>query len=761
MKTLLSKYIFLLLFPSLSLAQYISIDDSYTAQQLVQDVLINSDCATVSNFSASGDTFNGSEKSYAYFTANGSNFPFQTGIVLATSRASRTPGPNDNLIDEGSTEWLGDADLEESLNLNYTVNATVLEFDFVPLTSQVSFDYIFASEEYQGTSPCKYSDGFAFLLKPAGSDVPYQNLAVVPNTSIPVSVTTVHPLILTYNGCDAENEEYFGGFNNSNHPINFNGQTVVMTAKGNVIAGQTYHIKLVIADDLNIRYDSAIFLKGGSFNASVDLGFDKLQSTNNPLCQDETLLLDATISGNGNVYQWFLNANPIAAATNATYLVEEAGIYTAKVNLSGTTCIAQGVITIEYVAAPVANTATIVQCDPDQNGLTLFNLTKAASQITTDPTAIISYYSSLSDAELEQNSIADFLSFPSSATTIFATVQNIFGCSSITSIDLDISTESLPTIPIIKICDTDSLQDGFSIFNLQNQVTDFISPLLPNGLQILYYPTEEDALLQQNVLPNNFANTTAFSQTIYAIILNGSDCYGVFKVNLEVKSFSNFEPSTQTLCDNSSITLSVPSGFTTYLWNTGAQKNSIQVNSAGNYQVSVTNADGCTAIKTFTVVLSNIAVITNVLVSDFAGANNLAVIQYDGIGTYQFSIDGINFQASPTFTHIPAGTYLAYIKESNCGSSIPFRFYILDYPRFFTPNGDGENDLWTIKNFSAISGSRLCIFDRYGKILFVASKKKPAWDGLYNGKPLPSTDYWFTLEFKDGSKRSGHFALKR
>ena len=160
MKTLLSKYIFLLLFPSLSLAQYISIDDSYTAQQLVQDVLINSDCATVSNFSASGDTFNGSEKSYAYFTANGSNFPFQTGIVLATSRASRTPGPNDNLIDEGSTEWLGDADLEESLNLNYTVNATVLEFDFVPLTSQVSFDYIFASEEYQGTSPCKYSDGF-------------------------------------------------------------------------------------------------------------------------------------------------------------------------------------------------------------------------------------------------------------------------------------------------------------------------------------------------------------------------------------------------------------------------------------------------------------------------------------------------------------------------------------------------------------------------------------------------------------------------
>ncbi len=330
MKAFVLHFWLLLLLPMVSFSQYISIDDTYTAQQLVQNVLINSDCATVSNISASGDTFSGSEKSYAYFTSNGSNFPFENGIVLATSRASRTPGPNDNLIDEGSTEWLGDADLEESLNLDFTVNATILEFDFVPLTSQISFDYIFASEEYQGTAPCKYSDGFAFLLKPAGSNVPYQNLAVIPNTSIPVSVTTVHPLIQSNNGCEAQNEEYFGGYNNSNHPINFNGQTVVMTAKGNVVAGQTYHIKLVIADDLNIRYDSAIFLKGGSFDATVNLGINKLTATNNPLCEDETLLLDATIAGNDNTYQWSLNSVEIFGATTPTYSADAAGIYKCK-----------------------------------------------------------------------------------------------------------------------------------------------------------------------------------------------------------------------------------------------------------------------------------------------------------------------------------------------------------------------------------------------------------------------------------------------
>ena len=761
MKAFVLQLWLLLLLPLLSFSQYININDTYTAQQLVQNVLINSDCANVSNFSASGDTFSGSEKSYAYFTANGSNFPFETGIVLATSRASRTSGPNDNLIDEGSTEWLGDADLEESLDLNYTVNATVLEFDFVPLTSQISFDYIFASEEYQGTAPCKYSDGFAFLLKPAGSDVPYQNLAVIPNTSIPVSVTTVHPLIPSYNGCDAQNEEYFGGYNNTNHPINFNGQTVVMTAKGNVIAGQTYHIKLVIADDLNIRYDSAIFLKGGSFDATVNLGIDKLTATNNPLCIDETLLLDATIAGIGNTYQWSLDGTEILGATNATFVANTAGIYSVTVNLSGTSCVAKGKIEIEYASSPIVNTATIVQCDPDGNGTTIFDLTLAENQITSVSTNIITYYTTLSDAQAQQNSIQNSTSYSAMPSTVFATVQNSFGCIATTSIELVISNESLPAVPIIKICDTDAIQDGFSIFNLVSQISNLILPSLPNGLQISFYATEADALLQQNPLPNNFANTTAYSQTIYGRLVNGSDCYGIVTIKLEVKSFPNFTPTNLVLCKDSSTTLSVDSGYTSYLWNTGQQTNSIQVNSAGVYSVIVTNSDGCTATKTFTVDLSNAAVITNVMVSDFAGANNSAVIQFEGIGTYQFSIDGINYQESPVFENIAAGSYLAYIKENNCGSSTSFRFFVLDYPRYFTPNGDGTNDYWTINNLSAIPESKLTIFNRYGKIIFIASKKQGSWDGLYLGKPLPATDYWFTLQQKDGSVKRGHFSLKR
>ena len=154
-------------FPEKVLAQYIQVDDSYTAQNLVQNVLINSPCAGVSNFSVSGGNFGTGENSYGYFSAGSSSFPFANGIVLSTGKATSAMGPNASILSEDAPGWTGDSDLENALSISSTSDATVLEFDFTPLTSQVSFDYIFASEEYHGTAPCTYSDCCAFLLKVA------------------------------------------------------------------------------------------------------------------------------------------------------------------------------------------------------------------------------------------------------------------------------------------------------------------------------------------------------------------------------------------------------------------------------------------------------------------------------------------------------------------------------------------------------------------------------------------------------------------
>ena len=253
-------------------AQNISVDESYTPQDLVEDILINSTCANIFNVSVSGGNFATGEKSFGYFDATGTTFPFENGIILSTGKINNAPGPNSYLSDDGGgMGWNGDPDLNDALGLSNTFNATVLEFDFIPLGNRISFDYIFSSEQYltnPSSNQCNFTDGFAFLLKEA-SATSYDNLAVIPGTNTPVKVNTVRgPGTI----CPPANAAYFDAFNGTIHPTNFNGQTTVLTAQSDVIPGQTYHIKLVIADEGNYRYDSAIFLKGGSFNFGIDLG---------------------------------------------------------------------------------------------------------------------------------------------------------------------------------------------------------------------------------------------------------------------------------------------------------------------------------------------------------------------------------------------------------------------------------------------------------------------------------------------------------
>jgi gliding motility-associated-like protein len=747
-------------------AQYIQVDDSYTAQQLVENVLIhNNPCAGVSNFSVSGDTFSGATQSYGYFSNNSPNFPFTEGIVLSTSRAIRTEGPNNNLIDEGSVNWQGDADVEQALGINHTFNATALEFDFTPLTSQISFDYIFASEEYSGTAPCHYSDGFAFLLKPTNSTAPYQNLAVIPNTNIPVLVTTVHPAI---NGsCGAQNEAYFAGYNPAEYPINFGGQTVVLTAKTTVIPGTTYHIKLAIADEENIRYDSAIFLGAGSFKVGTDLGDDRLLATNNPLCYGETYTLDATEPGS-NTYKWFKNGVLISGQTGPLYTVSDSGIYTVEINLNGSGCIVPGEVTIEYSALPVLDSpVALVQCDDNNDGISTFDLTKVNNLITMGNTALSQpvYYENLVDAQNGINQIANPTAYQNTNTSqIIAKVMNAYGCSNYATVNLQIANNAVAAQNLIITCDLDSNQDGITAFDLAAQVTPQVLTGLPAGLVVECYASANEAILQDNPLPNSFTNTIANQQIIYARIVNGPDCYGIVPVTLVVNAFNpaNFQDENVFLCDGTPETLTVASGFSGYLWSNGDMDSSTVANTPGIYTVTVANAAGCAAAKTFHVIASGIATITSVSIHDFSGTGNTVLVNFTGDGVYAFSLGGSTYQDSPLFTNVASGEYVVYVKDKNgCGPSDPVQIYVMDYPHYFTPNGDGFHDIWEIKNLSSQPDATVNIFDRYGKLVYSFKGNGAGWDGKLNAADLPSTDYWFTLILQNGRTVKSHFALKR
>ena len=128
---------------------------------------------------------------------------------------------------------------------------------------------------------------------------------------------------------------------------------------------------------------------------------------------------------------------------------------------------------------------------------------------------------------------------------------------------------------------------------------------------------------------------------------------------------------------------------------------------------------------------------------------------------YEYSLDGENYQSYPVFSNLEEGAYTVYIRDTNGCGVITVDAAILDYPRFFTPNGDGYNDVWRIKNLARIDAkAKIYIFDRYAKLI-VSFPANYAWDGTRKGTQLPATDYWFLIEFSNGKNMRGHFHLTR
>ncbi|MBP4138505.1 T9SS type B sorting domain-containing protein [Flavobacterium sp. P7388] len=754
--------------------QVISIDDTKTPEQLINTILVNNTCVSVSNINGFGDTFTPGQKSFAYFNKGASNFPFSEGVVLATSPSHDAIGPFRTNRGGGNPNWQGDSDLNQALGIN-SVNATVLEFDFIPLTDFLSFNYIFASNEYQSFFPCQYSDGFAFLIKEADDPTAvYKNLAVLPNQTAIVSSTNVRPKIepgfslngnVPYQGCPEQNQEYFNGINTAASPINYAGQTVVMNAQSPVISGKKYHIKLVIADDSEEYYDSAVFIEAGSFKSKIDFGPDRTIANNSPICFGETTTLNTNLSAT-YTYRWYKNNILIPAATNPYYSPTDSGTYKAEVVLTPSTCTLIGEIKIDFSSQISVSNATMIQCGVNNNDEAIFNLSKLDNIIKNDAPDIVNagYYETLADAQAKTNTIISPENYTSRDKIIFARIENKYGCYATAEITLRIVNNTIPNQNPFQTCDQDPVQDGLYQFDLNAEISPNITGV-PAGLRFVYYLNTSDALTEKNPLPNIFKNTTPNSQIIYARAINGSDCYDIIPIQLEINTFDppNFGDETIHLCKGDSVDLTIASGFASYRWDTGVNNsNTITATTAGDYIVTVTDIKGCEKAKKFTVDLSEPATLTNTQVKEFSGNDNSVLLEFTGSGDYEFSLDGITFQNEPLFASVLPGIYNAVArKKKGCGMSNTLLIYVVDYPRFFTPNGDGFNDIWQIKNASYLPDFEISIFDRYGKLVKQMNQQSSGWSGLFNNQQLPADDYWFTLLFADGKNVKGHFSLKR
>ncbi|WP_339625081.1 choice-of-anchor L domain-containing protein [uncultured Winogradskyella sp.] len=784
MKQILALYALLV---TLSItSQNIVVDSqTYTPQQLIENILIDSDCITnVIVTNVVGGNFNNADQSYGFFDATGTTFPFQSGVVLSTGRLANVEGPNNTLSDDNATDWVGDLDLEDALNETGTINATILEFDFTSVATQVSFRYIFASEEYQenNSNSCLFSDVFGFLIRPAVGQNQYENIALVPDTNIPVKATTVTPGVP--GSCPPENETYFGSYNGANAPVNFNGQTAILTATANVIPNQTYHVKLVIADEQNFRYDSAVFLEAGSFQLSSDLGPNRLLATGNALCEGGTLNLNVNEAGSPP-YNWFRNgvlvqSTPAGCINCGNYLVTEPGTYTVEVELNNT-CISYGEVVIEYAQIPVGENSTLVECDSNLDGLTTYNLFDAENDLLSSDTsaAITSFFLTEADALANSNAIPNTTSFNNTipSQTVYARLINPANCSAVAELELQTSNNTV-TIPDLGGCDGEII-DGFATFILSD-IEESVLSQIPTNSQFTYYETEADALAETNALSNTFINTSINSQTIFVRINSNtnSQCFGIATANLVVLSSPILEEDVSVFyCLNSfpeTLTLlggvvnDLPNNYF-YQWFldgtfTNVTTSFYDINETGNYTVVVTAPNGCSSSRMINVVPSETAII-EAINSEGVSPNHTINVSVSGSGFYEYALDDSNgfYQESNSFTNVSQGLHTIYVKDRNGCGIVEETISVLGFPKFFTPNGDNQNDTWrvigTSTQFNQIQNIQ--IFNRYGKLITVQTVLSLGWDGTFNGNRLPSDDYWYIAKFLDGKTYTGHFTLRR
>jgi len=346
------------------------------------------------------------------------------------------------------------------------------------------------------------------------------------------------------------------------------------------------------------------------------------------------------------------------------------------------------------------------------------------------------------------------------------------------------------------ICDDNTETDGdatndSATFDLASQNSNVLNGLNSTDYTVSYYQNLEDAQLEQNTLSNQYENINN-PQIIYTRVDDtapGSDCYAIAELTLTVLPLPVIILEDQyILCrDTDGVQIiethlnPINYSFEWYYNNTilpGETDASLTPTDYGTYTVIATNkTTACQSepVST-TVVLSNPPVITAVTTLAFANQHDITITATNAAASlsmmYEFSIDGMQWVANTpnnntyTFFNVTPGEHIITVRDTiGCGENT-ITVMIIDYPLFFTPNGDGTNDTWNIYSIKDQPDAIIYIFDRYGKLLKQLSPTGAGWDGNYNGNPMPTNDYWFTIQYREintnvNKTMKSHFTLKR
>ena len=507
---------------------------------------------------------------------------------------------------------------------------------------------------------------------------------------------------------------------------------------------------------------------------------DGTTSNSLELCEGEGFLLE-TEDIPGATYEWLKDGQTLANTTNTfpvnNALTTDSGRYTVTITTPDPKeCPIIGEALITVNPFPLATDQILIQCDIDEgaseDGLALFNLT----EIIEDPALEYAFYASISDRDNDVP-IVNFESYRNSTPfneVIYYRLTNEFGCQDFGVLELEIRSNPFVSrsTHTLYACDNDPSDSSITgDFDLRT----FALDQYPN-ITVSYFRNEEDASLKNNALPDIYSSD---NRTIFARLDLNNECLGVDKIDLEVLPTPLVElQDTYLLCtDGDDLNIQGPPGYDFYRWERldggGSEplsiRNSATISDLGNYRLVAGytydlpgTSISCEQFAEFQVLPSNRAIFQDILIDDFT-ASNTVEIGVSGDGNYEYSLDGFSYQSSSMFEDVPAGFYTIYVRDRNGCGITQREISVLGYPKFFTPNGDGINDVWRITgtNEQFQSDAFITIYDRYGKLLTQISPIDEGWNGMFQSNPLPASDYWFRVKLSDGREVTGHFALKR
>ncbi|HBI00246.1 choice-of-anchor L domain-containing protein, partial [Flavobacterium sp. UBA2787] len=567
-------------------AQLFVNNTTFTPAQLVQNTLLGNG-VTVSNITFNGAPANTESPQVGYFTTGvtPTNLGISSGVILATGSAQLALGPNNiGSASQPVVTASGDADLA-ILASGSIQNKAVLEFDFVPTGTTVSFNFVFGSEEYPEFVDSSFNDVFGFFLSGPGITGTFTggaaNIALVPSTTIPITINSLNEGYSP--GCPAvlpggDNDQYYVN-NCGGTSIQYDGFTTVLTAFANVECGQTYHIKLAIANVGDNGYDSAVFLQANSFNVNpIDLGSDFVEAGGTALCEGDTIVLDTGLDPS-IPHQWYFGADLIVDETSPTLVVSEPGDYTVIAFPYGPACPITDTITIEYYPPiPVAEPIDLVNCAPNN----VYDLTINTPIVLNglDPFAFELNYALTPEDFDFFNYIPNPTAYVSSGSgeIIYVGVVDIFSgseCISIQSFELiqspcTVDPQSLDLV----LCDEVTIGDDFEIFDLTQNDLIALNGLDEMLYQVTYHNTQADA--NTGDFPISPADTySGTNETIYVRVVEIAfpSNYGTDSFTLTVNPLPSIADVVQTICSEGTFSVTPVSGGsdivplgTTYTW---------------------------------------------------------------------------------------------------------------------------------------------------------------------------------------------------